>query len=135
MVATVRTILHGRAWTHAEGPVTLLDPAEALDLFQVLMATRLLNTAKRKTEKERLSMLPQLEKASRTLARAAKGAGRGAGRGRGAATAAPAPCRARAATRSHADVANPPASEAITKTVTPSTRSRRRPVIEPPAGS
>jgi len=41
---------------------------EALDLFQVLMATRLLNTAKRKTEKERLSTLPQLEKASRTLA-------------------------------------------------------------------
>nr|WP_107470292.1 hypothetical protein [Streptomyces sp. 3211] len=37
---------------------------EALDLFQVLMATRLLNTAK-----ERLSTLPQLEKASRVLAR------------------------------------------------------------------
>lgn len=32
---------------------------EALDPFQVLMATRLLNTAKRKTEKERLSTLPQ----------------------------------------------------------------------------
>ncbi|CAL9644983.1 hypothetical protein SUDANB178_06416 [Streptomyces sp. enrichment culture] len=45
---------------------------EAPDLFQVLVATRLLNTAKRKTEKERLSMLPQLEKASRVLARAAK---------------------------------------------------------------
>nr|WP_234538550.1 hypothetical protein [Streptomyces shenzhenensis] len=45
---------------------------EAPDLFQVLMATRLLNTAKRKTEKERLSTLPQLEKPSRTLARAAK---------------------------------------------------------------
>ncbi|MER6691671.1 Tn3 family transposase [Streptomyces minutiscleroticus] len=45
---------------------------EALDLFQVLMATRLLNTAKRKTEKERLSTLPQLENASRVLARAAK---------------------------------------------------------------
>ncbi|MCG5121578.1 Tn3 family transposase [Streptomyces sp. T7(2022)] len=45
---------------------------EALDLFQVLMTTRLLNTAKRKTEKERLSTLPQLEKASRVLARAAK---------------------------------------------------------------
>lgn len=36
------------------------------------MASRLLNTAKRKTEKERLSTLPQLEKASRMLARAAK---------------------------------------------------------------
>ncbi|GGW71573.1 hypothetical protein FHS32_004185 [Streptomyces albaduncus] len=45
---------------------------EALNLFQVLMATRLLNTARRKTEKERLSTLPQLEKASRVLARAAK---------------------------------------------------------------
>lgn len=45
---------------------------EALDLFQVLMATRLLNTAKRKAEKERLSTLPQLEKASWVLARAAK---------------------------------------------------------------
>lgn len=45
---------------------------EALDLFQVLMATRLLNTAKRRTEKERLSTLPHLEKASRVLARAAK---------------------------------------------------------------
>lgn len=44
---------------------------EALDLFQALMATRLLNTAKRKTEK-RLSTLPKLEKASRTLAGAAK---------------------------------------------------------------
>ncbi|MEO3891907.1 heavy-metal-associated domain-containing protein [Nonomuraea sp. B5E05] len=39
-----------------------------MDLFQVLMATRLLNTAKRKAEKERLSTLHQLEKASRTLA-------------------------------------------------------------------
>lgn len=45
---------------------------KALYLFQVLMATRLLNTAKRKTEKERLSTLRQLEKASCTLARATK---------------------------------------------------------------
>ncbi len=36
------------------------------------MATRLISTAKRATDKERLSTLPQLEKASRTLARAAK---------------------------------------------------------------
>ncbi|WP_329082154.1 hypothetical protein [Streptomyces niveus] len=43
---------------------------EALDLFQGLMASRLLNTAKRKTEKERLSTMPQLEKASRLVARA-----------------------------------------------------------------
>ncbi len=45
---------------------------EALDLFQVFMATWLLNTAKRKTEEERLSTLPRLEQASRVLARAAK---------------------------------------------------------------
>ncbi|MEU9888763.1 hypothetical protein [Sphaerisporangium sp. NPDC051011] len=45
---------------------------EPLDLFQVLTATRLLSTAKRRTDKERLSTLPQLEKASRTLARSAK---------------------------------------------------------------
>jgi TnpA family transposase len=45
---------------------------EALDLFQVLMATRLISTTKRATDKERLSTLPQLEKASRTLVRAAK---------------------------------------------------------------
>ncbi len=45
---------------------------EALDLFQILMAIRLRNVAKRKADKERLSTLPQLEKASRTLARAAK---------------------------------------------------------------
>jgi hypothetical protein len=43
---------------------------ETLDLFQVLMAARLLNTAKRKTEKERLSTLPLAEKASRLIARA-----------------------------------------------------------------
>ncbi len=35
---------------HLEAKVT----DEALDLFQGLMATRLLNAAKRKTEKERL---------------------------------------------------------------------------------
>ena len=45
---------------------------EALDLFQVLMATRLISTAKRVTDKERLSTMPRLEKASRTLARFSK---------------------------------------------------------------
>ncbi len=45
---------------------------DALDLFTVLMATRLISAAKRRTDKERLSTLPQLEKASRTLALAAK---------------------------------------------------------------
>lgn len=37
------------------------------------MATRLLNTVERKTEKEWLSTLPQLEKASRVLASASEG--------------------------------------------------------------
>jgi len=45
---------------------------DALDVFTVLMATRLISAAKRRTDKERLSTLPQLEKASRTLALAAK---------------------------------------------------------------
>lgn len=45
---------------------------DALDLFALLMATRLINPARRASDKERLAVLPQLEKASRTLARAAK---------------------------------------------------------------
>lgn len=45
---------------------------DALDLFEILMATRLISTAKRSTDKQRLSTLPQLEKASRIVARAAK---------------------------------------------------------------
>lgn len=44
---------------------------DALDLFEILMATRLISTAKRSSEKQRLSTLPQLEKASRMVARAA----------------------------------------------------------------
>jgi TnpA family transposase len=44
---------------------------DALDLFEILMATRLISAAKRSTDKERLSTLPQLEKASRLVARAA----------------------------------------------------------------
>lgn len=45
---------------------------DALDLFEILMATRLISTAKRSTDKQRQSTLPQLEKASRIVARAAK---------------------------------------------------------------
>ncbi|MFI8930472.1 Tn3 family transposase [Streptomyces sp. NPDC053474] len=45
---------------------------DALDLFEILMATRLISTAKRSTDKQRLSTLPQLEKASRIVARAAR---------------------------------------------------------------
>ena len=56
---------------------------EALDLFAVLMATRLISTAKRATDKERLSTLPQLEKASRIAGAGGEGAVRGAGAGRG----------------------------------------------------
>jgi hypothetical protein len=44
---------------------------DALDLFEILMATRLISAAKRSTDKERLPTLPQLEKASRLAARAA----------------------------------------------------------------
>ncbi|WP_189544499.1 Tn3 family transposase [Streptomyces gelaticus] len=45
---------------------------DALDLFEILMATRLISTARRSTDKQRLSTLPQLEKSSRLVARAAK---------------------------------------------------------------
>lgn len=41
---------------------------DALDLFEILMATRLISAAKRSTDKQRLSTLPQLEKASRLVA-------------------------------------------------------------------
>ncbi|MGA6152067.1 DUF4158 domain-containing protein [Stenotrophomonas sp. NPDC087984] len=44
---------------------------DALDLFEILMATRLISAAKRSTDKQRLSTLPRLEKASRLVARAA----------------------------------------------------------------
>lgn len=43
---------------------------DALDLFALLMATRLLSPARRASEKERLANLPGLERASRTLTRA-----------------------------------------------------------------
>ncbi len=42
---------------------------DALDLFALLMATRLISPARRATERDWLAMLPVLEKASRTLAR------------------------------------------------------------------
>ncbi|MEV4183935.1 DUF4158 domain-containing protein [Streptosporangium canum] len=45
---------------------------DALDLFVLLMATKLINPARRATDKERLAMLPRLERASRTLARASR---------------------------------------------------------------
>lgn len=45
---------------------------DALDLFAPLMATKVISPARRASDKERLAMLPQLEKASRTLARASK---------------------------------------------------------------
>lgn len=45
---------------------------DALDLFEILMATRLISTSKRATDKERLSTLPQLEKAARITARLSK---------------------------------------------------------------
>ncbi len=45
---------------------------DALDLFSLLMSQRLFSVARRKSDKERLSMLPRLEKASRLVARAQK---------------------------------------------------------------
>nr|WP_234332063.1 Tn3 family transposase [Streptomyces sp. NRRL F-5650] len=45
---------------------------DALDLFEILMATRLISTTKRARDKERLSTLPQLEKAARITARVSK---------------------------------------------------------------
>ncbi|WP_331738870.1 Tn3 family transposase [Streptomyces sp. NBC_01276] len=45
---------------------------DALDLFALLMATRLIGPSKRASDRERLVMLPHLEKASRTVAKAAR---------------------------------------------------------------
>ncbi|MDQ0701072.1 hypothetical protein QF048_007599 [Streptomyces sp. W4I9-2] len=45
---------------------------DALDLFAVLMANRLINPARRASDRERLAMPPQLEKAARVLAKASK---------------------------------------------------------------
>lgn len=45
---------------------------DALDLFAVLMANRLISPARRASDRERLAMLPQLEKAARVLAKASK---------------------------------------------------------------
>lgn len=45
---------------------------DALDLFEILMTTRLISAAKRSTDKQRLSTLPQLEKAARIAARVSK---------------------------------------------------------------
>ncbi len=45
---------------------------DALYLFAVLMANRLISPARRASDRERLAMLPQLEKAARILAKASK---------------------------------------------------------------
>ncbi|MGI8846886.1 MAG: Tn3 family transposase [Candidatus Dormibacteria bacterium] len=45
---------------------------DVLDLFALLMATRLLSPARRTSAEQRLAMLPRLEKASRTVARAGR---------------------------------------------------------------
>lgn len=45
---------------------------DALDLFAVLMANRLISPARRASDRDRLAMLPQLEKAARILAKASK---------------------------------------------------------------
>jgi hypothetical protein len=45
---------------------------DALDLFALLMASRLISASRRRSERELLATLPQLERASRTLARASR---------------------------------------------------------------
>jgi len=45
---------------------------DALDLFALLMATRLISPARRKASGDRLAMLPKLEKASRLLSKAGR---------------------------------------------------------------
>lgn len=45
---------------------------DALDLFAVLMANRLISPARRASDRDRLAMLPQLERAARILAKASK---------------------------------------------------------------
>jgi hypothetical protein len=45
---------------------------DALDLFALLMATRLISPARRKSGTDRLAMLPRLERASRVLSRAGR---------------------------------------------------------------
>ena len=45
---------------------------DMLDLFALLMATRLFSPARRASAEQRLAMLPRLEKASRTVARAGR---------------------------------------------------------------
>lgn len=45
---------------------------DTLDLFALLMATRLFSPARRASEQQRLAGLPRLEKASRTIARAGR---------------------------------------------------------------
>lgn len=45
---------------------------DALDLFALLMATRLISPARRKSSGERLAMLPRLERASRLLSKAGR---------------------------------------------------------------
>lgn len=45
---------------------------DALDLFALLMATRLISPARRKSTGERMAMLPKLEKASKPLSRAGR---------------------------------------------------------------
>ncbi|MFD2353801.1 hypothetical protein ACFSTC_37880 [Nonomuraea ferruginea] len=45
---------------------------DALDLFALLMASRLISPARRKSSGDRLTMLPKLERASRLLSRAGR---------------------------------------------------------------
>jgi hypothetical protein len=63
-----RTALVAAVVRHLEA--TAID--DALDVFALLMAVKLINPARRATDKERLAKLPRLEKASGVLARASR---------------------------------------------------------------
>jgi hypothetical protein len=69
---TIERALEPRWWRRSCAGLEAAAIDDALDLFALLMATRLISPARRATERDRLAMLPALEKASRTLARASR---------------------------------------------------------------
>jgi hypothetical protein len=69
---TLKALAEPRRTATLLAAVRLLETAavdDALDLFALLMTTRLLNPARRASARDRLAELPRLEKASLTLAR------------------------------------------------------------------
>lgn len=73
--ATLRRMPENRRWATlvaTAGALQVSAVDDALDLFSVLMATKLIGPAVRATAKDRMKSLPQLRRASVTLAAAAK---------------------------------------------------------------